>query len=1283
MSNIIVYGVIITFIVLFLSSSTILVALKFYRPHIHISRFAVMGLFSFLIAGVATIQVVSSYCTKQITSSEQIKYYKIASWIQGTEDSLFTVTEAKELWMNQPSVESKFLYSMALLKNNQNIQGTYLLSEIENQETKYIQNDNLIKKYNVKLNDPLSHLTFTPEMVPFVVKMKAKVQKDLSLTPSELTALTTYSPEKIRYMSAKSEPMDEYELQDFYEEKQEELKHPYIKKELGESFLITGDNEQAEQLLVDVLKEYPNDEQAATQLTEIYLEGELNPRVSKILPQYKYATYQIDQEQILAFKKWDGVKEDILDYQSIINEQTQLSNEVAYSILREVKETSKNPLIDIRLARYYFNTGENQKAETVMNDALESLQQFPVDIQYTISDIQQKMLTDTLATDLTIKQMQTETLYNGFHTRTYQDTLEDKSFSIFLNNTVENNIQKDIKIVGVEPSYDGVIKAYVETKNIQLTSDEIKLLNNNKKIEDFNIEKISNKKGSGILRSIGLVMDISGSMEGVRIEVAKKAVEHFASRIQSHEQADLIAFSSNPSIVYDFTQDKEMIISKAQTLIANGGTNITDALITEIVRLKNQPGQRIIFIMTDGEDSGFTESSTRSSIVSMAKKYGISIYSVGLGEGNLALQDVSLKTGGKYIGTPYESGVISGFEEVSNQLQNVYQITYQVNPVEFGTNILSLSVPNEEIYNRLYTYEIYRKEEMNENVENVLAEEPNLGNLDEVDIGFYINQIFPQQIPLQMDEDKFTEVTITGIGLDQVEILKIGHLKVKKGITKKSKNSLTFKLPNKLSLGKYTLEAITADGKAASIPFEVVETSLLTEIPYGWATLYASHITINGDTIGLSGNPSIDHFIYPSGSSMNLKGDELTFTGMKFKIDQTKTDFFSISNAANSVNNGVNDRFGMEIKMRPQDSIGETFEIKNVMNVSKTFGGNLEFKFNDLSYQADYSKKEGTFKADTELKGIYPLLAAFNQDKLKRKIGNFSFIPVAEGQFVTELSPTKALIKGEATFDSLDYKIIELSQITVGGEYDDISKRWVFNGGVGEINLLKQKLKYLYGVGVTIGNESKDGQSVGIRFGLIGEGNYPLGATGLALNKVGFVMDWTSESEGSLLINVGTIADKAFGEIIEKIIEKINKIPFIDFQKDEAYLFAAELDTGIKKFLKEDWEAYGDMKGFILGFTYQDQKARLTKNFIDFTFEKNMIGLKARNILEFRNPRYINQFTIAQDAELKTIGTDAKLTALLIPKEMKLITYRLKGKLGGIILDVDYATSTSYTYKAS
>ena len=143
---------------------------------------------------------------------------------------------------------------------------------------------------------------------------------------------------------------------------------------------------------------------------------------------------------------------------------------------------------------------------------------------------------------------------------------------------------------------------------------------------------------------IMIAMDISFSMmvedmnPGSRLSAAKKVITSFIDGLVS-DRAGLVLFSGESytkiPLTLDYTLLKEEIEKIKTSSDIQYGTAIGVALANAVARLRNSESKtRIIILLTDGENNAGNISP--SSAVSLAQKYDIKIYSIGIGEKKLA-----------------------------------------------------------------------------------------------------------------------------------------------------------------------------------------------------------------------------------------------------------------------------------------------------------------------------------------------------------------------------------------------------------------------------------------------------------------------------------------------------------------------------------------------------------------------------------------------------------------------------------------------------------------------
>lgn len=159
-----------------------------------------------------------------------------------------------------------------------------------------------------------------------------------------------------------------------------------------------------------------------------------------------------------------------------------------------------------------------------------------------------------------------------------------------------------------------------------------------------NIDKMQEIQNEGY--DIMLAVDLSGSMRALdftrnfrqvsRLEVAKEVVGSFVKE-RKYDRIGLILFGDFAYQYAPLTLDRDSVVAMLNdtvTSMAGEGTAIGDAIGLAVKALRKRPEKsRILILLTDGED-------TASSIppleaAKLAKKYGIKIYTIGIGSDGL------------------------------------------------------------------------------------------------------------------------------------------------------------------------------------------------------------------------------------------------------------------------------------------------------------------------------------------------------------------------------------------------------------------------------------------------------------------------------------------------------------------------------------------------------------------------------------------------------------------------------------------------------------------------
>lgn len=142
---------------------------------------------------------------------------------------------------------------------------------------------------------------------------------------------------------------------------------------------------------------------------------------------------------------------------------------------------------------------------------------------------------------------------------------------------------------------------------------------------------------------IAFVVDVSGSMTGERIDMAKDAMRMFIDAMLYDDKSSLIKFNDSASVVVGFDDSWYKIFDGYKSLTAGGGTNVSSGLslaIDELGKIKNHKKQ-VIILICDG-DVNDVEKQVNDAIAA-----DISIYTINVVNGDSSqLEYIANATGG-------------------------------------------------------------------------------------------------------------------------------------------------------------------------------------------------------------------------------------------------------------------------------------------------------------------------------------------------------------------------------------------------------------------------------------------------------------------------------------------------------------------------------------------------------------------------------------------------------------------------------------------------------------
>lgn len=144
-------------------------------------------------------------------------------------------------------------------------------------------------------------------------------------------------------------------------------------------------------------------------------------------------------------------------------------------------------------------------------------------------------------------------------------------------------------------------------------------------------------KDAVVPKDVAFLIDVSGSMEGPKLEQAKKALDFCVGSLRSDDRFTIISFSDETQALFDKLEAAgSENVRKAHTFIeklsASGGTDIHSALVKAVTSAPGDERPCFIVLLTDGEPTVGETSVGR--IVDAVKRDGVRrvrVFSFGVG----------------------------------------------------------------------------------------------------------------------------------------------------------------------------------------------------------------------------------------------------------------------------------------------------------------------------------------------------------------------------------------------------------------------------------------------------------------------------------------------------------------------------------------------------------------------------------------------------------------------------------------------------------------------------
>ncbi len=182
-----------------------------------------------------------------------------------------------------------------------------------------------------------------------------------------------------------------------------------------------------------------------------------------------------------------------------------------------------------------------------------------------------------------------------------------------------------------------------------------------------------------------LVIDNSGSMyNSGKIVGAQNAAKAYVEQMRPQDQAGLISFNTQVTVVQPVTTDRAALIAAIDSLVPDKDTAMFDALVQGVNTLAPIEGRKTIVLLSDGLDN--MSLSGLEDVITAIGPAGLSISTIGLGDPEKsgtnngldepALSELSTRAGGVYRFASGPDALVDIYEQFGRALQGEFSFTY-------------------------------------------------------------------------------------------------------------------------------------------------------------------------------------------------------------------------------------------------------------------------------------------------------------------------------------------------------------------------------------------------------------------------------------------------------------------------------------------------------------------------------------------------------------------------------------------------------------------------------
>ena len=236
-----------------------------------------------------------------------------------------------------------------------------------------------------------------------------------------------------------------------------------------------------------------------------------------------------------------------------------------------------------------------------------------------------------------------------------------------------------------------------------LTADDFQVLDNGEPQEGITLLDVADEPLSAVL-----LMDMSASVKGRKLQQSKRAARAFVTGLAPSDEIAVIEFATQYRLIQPMTKIPQEAISSLERLRGGGVTALYDSLHAATVYADSGTGRPLVVVFSDGDDN--SSWLTMDALVTGVEASSAVIYAVrvssGAGlildghfvpissddEGTRALTNVVEAAGGRLISLQSTENLADAYAAILDEMRRRYLLVYEPVSNEPGWHSLDVKL---------------------------------------------------------------------------------------------------------------------------------------------------------------------------------------------------------------------------------------------------------------------------------------------------------------------------------------------------------------------------------------------------------------------------------------------------------------------------------------------------------------------------------------------------------------------------------------------------------------